>query len=814
MKTKRQIENDANVQVPTSTHIPFATHVAPNIIKIKRTGEYVVTWQLAGITFETTDTDEFQARKEGLNNLLRALGGGSFSLWSHKIRRVVQERLDAAYPSAFCEDFSKRYYDSLAKHRQMVTELYLTVVFRPKAQGAVGFFKKIGGRSLKQIKAKQKEELDLLDDTIKQVESSLVKYDPKILGTYKRKNVVFSELLRFYGYLTNGVWEEYPLCHAEVAEYLPTSRLFFGDKNGMLQIKNPASPDKFVGFLDIKEYPTFTEPGVANTILYGNYEYIETQSFSLLARRDAIEALERQRGHMLSSEDAAQGDIAMMEDAIEQLASGLIEMGQYHYTLAIIGNTLDTVAKHMADASAQMQDGPGFKMAKVDAIPECAWFAQLPGNASMRPREASISSRAFADLSPFHNFARGKRTGNPWGEAVALFRTPSGQPYYFNFHISPEGKDSLDEKFAGNTSIIGTTGVGKTTLEMALIAMATKYQGLRCVCFDKDRGMEIGIRAMGGKYFSLERGKPTGFNPFQFEPNENNIQFCEKLVRQLVTEDGKQITASEEGQISTAVRTVMSAKIPAHHRRLSAVDQLLSNTGENSLRARLRKWVGQGQFAWVLDNPHDLQDFSDNMLFGYDYTEIIDDDDVRTPVMMYLLHITETLINGQPFMYFMEEFWKPLMDAYFTDFALNKQKTIRKENGLGVFVTQSPSDVLTSKIGKTMVEQCVTQIFLPNPRADHDDYVLGFKVTEPEFEIIRNLGENSRTFLVKQGQRTAICKMDLGGMGDILDVISGSLDNVELLDAIRAEVGDNPDVWLPIFHQRIAERRAKSRKQA
>jgi type IV secretion system protein VirB4 len=188
--------------------------------------------------------------------------------------------------------------------------------------------------------------------------------------------------------------------------------------------------------------------------------------------------------------------------------------------------------------------------------------------------------------------------------------------------------------------------------------------------------------------------------------------------------------------------------------------------------------------------------------------KFLDDPEVRTPLMAYLLHITERLIDGRPFIYFMEEFWKPLMDDTFSDFALNKQKTIRKQSGLGVFVTQSPSDVLQHRIGKTMVEQSVTQIFLPNPRADHDDYVNGFKVTESEFRIIQNLGETSRMFLVKQGHRSAIVRFDLSGMTDILNVVSGSADNVELLDQLRADVGDDPAAWLPLFHARIAARRS------
>ena len=100
----------------------------------------------------------------------------------------------------------------------------------------------------------------------------------------------------------------------------------------------------------------------------------------------------------------------------------------------------------------------------------------------------------------------------------------------------------------------------------------------------------------------------------------------------------------------------------------------------------------------------------------------------------------------------MEEFAKMVAAKSQTlvEFARDKQTTIRKLNGAGVFVTQSPSQVNQYPIGSTLREQCVTQIFLPNPGADHADYVEGFKLTETEFETIRNLAPDSRCFLVKQ----------------------------------------------------------------
>ena len=62
-------------------------------------------------------------------------------------------------------------------------------------------------------------------------------------------------------------------------------------------------------------------------------------------------------------------------------------------------------------------------------------------------------------------------------------------------------------------------------------------------------------------------------------------------------------------------------------------------------------------------------------------------------------------------------------------------------------------------------------------------------------------------FLVKQGHGSAIVRFDLGSMPDILNIISGTTENVALLDSIRDEVGDAPEAWMPLLHQRIAARR-------
>ena len=109
------------------------------------------------------------------------------------------------------------------------------------------------------------------------------------------------------------------------------------------------------------------------------------------------------------------------------------------------------------------------------------------------------------------------------------------------------------------------------------------------------------------------------------------------------------------------------------------------------------------------------------------------------------------------------------------------------------------------------MEQVATKILLPNPDGRETDYVDGLGLTQAEFKLIRHdLNPESRRFLVKQGHDSIIVELDLGGLSDELAVLSGTTETVTLLDAIRAEVGDDPENWLPLFHQ---QRRSPSSRK-
>jgi len=799
---------------PLTRFVPFSSLVSEHDV-ITRGGDFIRVWRLDGVAFECADEHLIAERHEALCSLLRNLAGGQWAVWTHRLHRKIQDQLEDPLQAGFARDLSQAYQARLGKKAMMSNELYLTLVYRPNTSRLSRALQSTQ-RSKIAIAAAHAEALRVMEERTAFVHRVLRGFGPQLLGARKQGSRRYSELAEFLGYLVNGSWRPVPLAAGPLYRTLPTTRLSFGGDK--LELRN-GEQRRCAALVDIKEYADAVEPGILNSLLYEDSEFIETQSFSILPRREAMRALELQRDQLIASDDVVASQIADMDEALNELGDGQFCMGEYHYSLVVFGqpgeDSLADAGRRAAQAIGAVGEASSLQMSPVDLVADAAWFAQLPGNWQWRPRDAKLSSRAFAALASGHNFARGKRDGNPWGEALALLRTPSGQPFYLNLHSSPEGEDSADKKLPGNTIIIGSTGVGKTTLEMFLLTLTRKWNPApRLVLFDLDRGCEIAIRALNGRYFTLEAGKPTHLNPLQRDPTPARIQFWEQLIRICIATPALPLLPADERAIADAVKTV--ATMPTALRRFSTVRQNLPKSGENSLYERLGRWCEGGALGWVFDQANDqLADLDAASVIAFDTTEFLDLPEVRTPVMLYLLQVMEELVNGERLIYVISEFWKALDHEIFSDFAKQKQKTIRKQNGLGIFDTQSPSDVLRHPIGRTMVEQSVTKIFLANPEAVREEYVEGFGLSEAEFGIVRSLGaQGGRCFLVKQGHSSAICELDLSGMDDFITVLSATTDNVALLDTVRERHGNDPFLWLPELLREVQDRRSRTSRRA
>ena len=299
----------------------------------------------------------------------------------------------------------------------MNNELYLTLIYRPVVDG-----KKLADKSgnIDRLKAEQEQAISKLNELATNLEAVLKDYLPYRLGMYEGKNgAVFSETLELFGYILNRINEPVPVLSAPIYNYLPLSRHLFSSKTGDYIVQTPEDKNHYGAILNLKEYPDGTFPGVLNGLKYLDMEYVVTHSFSPISRYDAMKTLERTRGMMISSGDKSFTQIAELDHAMDQLASGNFVLGGYHFSLAVYADSQEQLSQNIAAARAELSNA-GFVTTKEDLAVCSTYYAQLPANWKYRTRIANLSSLNFLGLSPLHNFATGKRDYNPWGQCVTV----------------------------------------------------------------------------------------------------------------------------------------------------------------------------------------------------------------------------------------------------------------------------------------------------------------------------------------------------------------------------------------------------------
>ena len=613
--------------------------------------------------------------------------------------------------------------------------------------------------------------------------STLAPYGARMLESYDEQGTLFSEPLEFLSSLYNGTLSDVVLPDGDIGHHLPFRRVSFGSQTAELSAAGREGRG-FVGLVSVKNYPGQTSPGMFDELLRLPLELLVTQSFAFVDRQESLGRMNLTLRRMRASDDEAVSLRSELSLARDDVASGRASFGEHHLTIAVRGKTPLQVDAGIAEVQASLTD-LGIISVREDIALEPAFWAQFPGNFPFIARRALVSSRNFASFASFHNFPTGQSTGNHWGQPVTVLETSAAGPYHFSFHDGD----------LGNFTIIGPSGSGKTVVLNFLLAQARRFDP-RIVFFDKDRGAEIFIRAIGGNYEVLRVGEPSGFNPLQLEDTAENRGFIVDWVSQLVRTPDRPLSVGEVARLRDAVDASMTA--PWALRRLSHFAQLLRGDERphaEDLFTRLQPWCGMGEHAWLFDNAEDRLDLSERVI-GLDMTKLLDDRVTRTPAMMYFFHRIEQRLDGSPSIIVIDEGWKVLDDPVFTHRVRDWEKTIRKRNGIVGFATQSAEDALSSQIASAIIEQSATNIFMANPKAQARDYVDGFGLTSHEFELVRSIPDDTHAFLIKHGHESVVARLDLSGDKDLLTILSGRERTVRMLDEIRVQTGNAPDAWM------------------
>ena len=786
-----------------STLLPYSTLVADDVIACTG-GELLMAWSLNGLDFEGKSDAELRHWQDALNNFMLSLKSpdlSNFSLWTHEFR--LREPDGPPTQQLSYGDFPMwlrtRYTEKAASSRRYRHQWYFTLIYRPEP----GAYRR--ARHANECREWLQVSIARLREFGDGLERVLSNATPTRLSSYVDRNGVrVSHLLGFLASLLDMRNEPRPISAGTVRDSLSPHDVHFDDARGTWECQGLTNGRRLAAVVHIKEFPEKTSPGILNGFKQVDFEYVLTQSFSPLGREKALRTLQRSKSQLWSAGDKAVSQLDQLDEAMDQVSSGRIAMGEYHMSLCVLESSYRRLQDAVASARSLFAER-GMVPVRESGAPVASFLSQFPANWKFRPRVTCLSSLNFIALSSLHGMWTGKPSGNPWGPAIAELSTANRQRFHFNFHSTDGAMNATGELVLGNTLVIGKSGTGKTALVNYLLA------GARClapmpqlIVFDKDQGSRLFVHAIGGRYVAFKSGEPTGLNPLQMPDAPGRLPFLLDWIRMLAGPDP--LTPQEQDDIGAALRTILEAEFPL--RTLSNLRQCLPNGGDNGVFARLKQWTRGQRYGWVFDHGIPETEFDGNVR-AFDYTELLHDETARAPVIFYLLHQMETRLDGRRTIYAIDEFWKVLEGAGpLANFIKDKQKTIRKQNGLGIFATQSPEDAIRSPIAAALIEQTATLILLPNPNASERDYCEGLKLTPSEFRMLQSLPERSRHFLVKQGGRCAVCTLDLTGLDDELSILSSGTAAVHRLNGLIQE--SHPDLadfrlWSARIRSSVAE---------
>ncbi|OGT30630.1 MAG: hypothetical protein A3E87_06620 [Gammaproteobacteria bacterium RIFCSPHIGHO2_12_FULL_35_23] len=817
--------SDFNVvrkEIGISKHFHITHLINPTIFAADN-GQIGSVIRLAGVAFDTATNQELNTFKRNWHYAISNLSD-DFCLYTYIIRQKLNIQLQGKFKDPFTNQVNIKYHQQFNAKPLYHNSLYIVVAHRgihsKKFSPSLNFLQRINSRTIKKARNNyQHHVVEKLIKTTTQLITSLKAFQPHLLGS-QDESLHYAELLAFLGQFINNndvikfsqptfatpiatsidntlkAYALYPF--GNIANYLPQKRLFFGK---FIEFLDANEASTFASILSIKSYGTTSAPIMFNKLLQLDCEFIFTNSFALEPNSKAQSLINKQIIKLKNANDPAKSQLQELVQCSDDLASDRLKIGYHHNSLLLLSQDL-THLKESINLAVRIYADIGFVAVHETIGQEAAFWAQIPCNQKYIARSTLLTSLNFVDFFPLHNYPIGYRDKNHLGSAVTLIETPSKTPVFFNFHTAGSG-DSNDLT-PGHTTIIGGNGSGKTVFIGFMDSQMTRYGG-RSFFFDRDNGLEIYIRASQGQYTALSANQPIAFNPFTLNDTPLNRSFLQEWFCQLIRmEEEEELPSSLTVMINECINYAFESLAP-EHRNLSTVTSLLpiNFSRWNQLNRWLKKSGTRpdGEYCYLFDNSFD-QLTIDAHKIGFDLTHLLNlSKNVLTVVMMYLFHRIEESLTGQRVSIYLDEGWVYLDNLYWQRKLKQWLPTLRKKNCHIVLATQSPASVVESNLSAQFLDNCATHLFFCNPTANYEKHYKHFNLSSSEFEFIKQTPKEKRLFLYKQASFSVIGKLNLSALKPELNVYSANSKTLRLLHKIRLEMGNDSNVWLPIFQE-------------
>ena len=741
-------------------------------VMILRDGSVCAAFEVNGIDADTSDSSDVLDLRARVSQILNGLDE-SFSFFIHRFRRDVQISGYTKPMHPFAHAVDDAWFDGLNASQPKEAVIVLTIVrantnaLRVPLLGKA--LKRVGRKNLAELAGSLSEMTSVFADALNVTLSPLSISD----GAFGSAMAVLN--FQPYVSLRRGLM-------TLVAQDVSDVSLEFG-LDGIVDVNDG---EAVAAVVSVKENPTATTPGALDA-LGALDDVVVVQSYAPIHRDNIVEQARTRILQMQASNDLAQRVENQLFEAVDRIESGELGVGEYRLTILVRAPGRKELDARVSDVMSICQRA-GFRMLRDRAATANELLSCHPGNGHMTARSSYVTSETFADLASLHGADIGAGLGEvPWNEPITVMETERGTPYRFNLH--PRGLPDA-EPTNGHTLVLGPSNGGKTTTTLFLAAQALRHGG-RLIALDKDRAMEMPIRAMGGTYAAVKVGEPTGLNPLLTESGPRGEAWLLSWFSALLENTGKPLTPTQSQALKSAIR--QNASAPDTLKNFSQFVSLIGDADDgNDLALRVREWGPDGRYAWVFGTSDDvLVNFGANDVTALDLTEVLAAGTERTAILAYLFRALEMVMEEKrPMVLLVDEAWQVLDDPYF---AIEMKKwlvTARKMNVVVVMLTQFPSQIQQSA-AKSILEGLPNQLIFPNHRAEPGHYD-GMSMSDGELSFILGKSLQGRKALHRTDAGSTILDVDLGRLGPLLTVLGGGRSGS---DRFGDDYRDRPDFW-------------------
>lgn len=694
-------------------YLPWAALIAPGIV-LNKDGSFQRTLSFRGPDLDSSTPSELMGASNRLNNALRRFASG-WCLHVEARRSPAPGYPDSQWPDAlsWLIDEERRAVFETAGAR-FESRYFLTLTWLPPAerQGKLEsllFEGAANGEAAKQEPAiDYRQHLDRYAQGIDQFLALLETMAPEARWLSDAETLT---------YLHDCVSDRSHRVAVPASPFHLDALLTDTPLVGGLA---PRLGDKHLRLISVRSFVTETEPGLLDALNRLPISYRWTTRFLPLDREEARKELEKIRKRWFSKrkglltllrealfreESALQDNDAtnQTEDAdlaLQELGADAVAAGYATLTI-VVAEPTEAEADEIVRQIQQVTDGLGFvtQIESMNAVE--AWLGGLPGQAYADARRPILLSPSLAHLLPLSAVWAGpERNAHLDGPPLMLTATDGATPFRLDLHVGD----------VGHTMIVGPTGAGKSVLLATLAAQWLRYPQAQLYLFDKGRSARATILGLRGDFFDLGEEDALGLQPLEriHEPEER--AWALDWIAGLVSSANVLVTPELRSELWRTLEVL--AERPPEDRTLTLYMALVQDA---SVRAALQPFTHAGPHGRLLD--------MDQSSLGYGAVQAFEMDDLmRRPeaagaVLAALFHVLECRFDGKPTLLVLDEAWLFLKDAFFAAQIQDWLKTLRKKNVAVVFASQELADVETSTIASTIIEACLTRIFLPNDRA-------------------------------------------------------------------------------------------------